>query len=176
MLQLLQWHCPPRFWHLKTPVHMLALDDLRAVYPGAKFVWTHRDPAAVLGSVCSLIAYTRSWVSDRDDAEELGREQLVLWSEAIRRALDFRSRIGEECFADIGFDSLQSDPVGAVVAAYRQLGIPVGDGRGRLEDWAGAHPPRAFGSHEFALEEFGLDASTVREQFSAYLERFPAQG
>ena len=35
VLQLLQWHCPPRFWHLKTPVHMLALDDLRRAYPGA---------------------------------------------------------------------------------------------------------------------------------------------
>ena len=73
VLQLLQWHCPPRFWHLKTPVHMLALDHLRAVYPAAKFVWTHRDPAPVLGSVCSLIAYTRSWVSDRNDADELGQ-------------------------------------------------------------------------------------------------------
>ncbi len=75
-LQLLQWHCPPRFWQVKTPVHMLALDYLRDVYPGSKFVWTHRDPAAVLGSVCSLIAYTRSWASDRSDPVELGREQL----------------------------------------------------------------------------------------------------
>ena len=172
VLQLLQWHCPPRFWHLKTPVHMLALDDLRRAYPGAKFVWTHRDPATVLGSVCSLISYTRSWVSDRDDAEELGREQLALWSEAIRRAMDFRNRIGEEWFADIHFDALQSDPVDAVVTAYDRLGILVGDGRSRLEGWAAAHPPRAFGSHEFALEEFGLDEGVVRDQFSEYLERF----
>ena len=33
VLQLLQWHCPPRLWHLKTPVHMLALDALDAAYP-----------------------------------------------------------------------------------------------------------------------------------------------
>ena len=59
-------------WHLKTPVHMLALDALDAAYPDARFLWTHRDPAEVLGSVCSLIAYTRSWVSDRDDSAELG--------------------------------------------------------------------------------------------------------
>jgi hypothetical protein len=151
---------------------MLALDDLFAVYPSAKFLWTHRDPADVLGSVCSLIAYTRSWVSDRDDAEELGREQLAVWSEAINRALEFRRRIGEECFADIDFASLQSDPVGAVCGAYEQLGIASGDARPHLQRWADDHPPGAFGSHEFALGDFGLDRSTVRESFAAYLERF----
>ena len=49
VLQLLQWHCPPRLWHLKTPVHMFALDALLEAYPDAKFLWSHRDPAKVLG-------------------------------------------------------------------------------------------------------------------------------
>lgn len=141
VLQLLQWHCPPRFWHLKTPVHTLALDDLLGVYPGAKFVWTHCDPAAVLGSVCSLIAYTRTWVSDRIHTDELGREQLSLRAEAVRRGMEFRSRIGEERFADVAFDSLQPDPVGAVETAYERLGIQLGEGRKQVEEWARAHPP-----------------------------------
>jgi hypothetical protein len=173
VLQLLQWHCPPRLWHLKTPVHMLALDALRSSYPSAKFVWTHRDPAAVLGSVCSLIAYTRSWASDRDDAEELGRGQLLLWAEAVRRALDFRHRIGEEHFADITHAELQSDPVGALNDAYGRLGLELGEGRGQVAAWACAHPPGAGGVHEFALDDFGLDAGVVRERFAAYLDRFP---
>jgi hypothetical protein len=44
VLHLLQWRCPPRLWHLKTPVHMFALDDLLASYPNARFLWSHRDP------------------------------------------------------------------------------------------------------------------------------------
>jgi hypothetical protein len=176
VLQLLQWHCPPRFWHLKTPVHMLALDDLRTAYPGARFLWTHRDPAAVLGSVCSLIAYTRSWASDRNDADELGRQQLALWAEAIRRALAFRDRIGEEWFADVGFDALQSDPVAAVASAYQRLGIELGEGRARVAEWASAHPRGEHGAHDFALAEFGLDAASVRDRFAGYLRRFPVAG
>jgi hypothetical protein len=172
VLQLLQWHCPPRLWHVKTPVHMLALDELRAAYPGSKFLWTHRDPAQVLGSVCSLIAYTRSWVSDEADAVELGHEQLELWSEAIRRATEFRSRIGEEFFADIDFDALQSDPVAAIGSAYERLGMAFGTGRRPVEEWARAHPPHQHGVHEFALEEFGLDTATVRNRFAPYFERF----
>ena len=86
VLQLLQWHCPPNLWHLKTPVHMFALGSLADAYPDAKFLWTHRDPAEVLGSVCSLIAYTRSWVSDRDDSAAIGEQQVELWREALVRA------------------------------------------------------------------------------------------
>jgi hypothetical protein len=172
VLQLLQWHCPPRLWHLKTPVHMLALDDLRAAYPGAKFIWTHRDPATVLGSVCSLIAYTRSWVSDRDDRLELGRQQLSLWAEAVRRGLEFRRRIGEEWFADVSFEGLQSDPVDALSSAYDRLGIELGEGRRPVQEWARAHPPNAQGAHEFSLDEFGLDAPMVADRFESYLERF----
>jgi Sulfotransferase family len=172
-LQLLQWHCPPRLWHLKTPVHMLALDALRSAYPSAKFLWTHRDPAAVLGSVCSLIAYTRSWASDRDDAEELGRQQLAFWAEAVGRALDFRDRAGEGCFADVNHAQLQSDPVGALAAAYEALGLDFADGRGPVEAWARDHRPGAHGVHEFALDDFDLDAGVVRARFAAYLDRFP---
>ena len=48
VLKLLQWHCPPTLWHLKTPVHMFSLDALVEAYPNAKFLWSHRDPAKVL--------------------------------------------------------------------------------------------------------------------------------
>ena len=90
VLKLLQWHCKPNLWHLRTPVHMFALDAFVEVYPNAKFLWSHRDPAKVLGSVCSLIAYIRSWSSDRRDPHELGAEQLAWWAKGIGRAMDFR--------------------------------------------------------------------------------------
>ena len=117
VLRLLQWHCPPRLWHLKTPVHMFALDALLDAYPKARFLWSHRDPAEVLGSVCSLIHYTRSWSSNRDDALELGPEQTERWAEGVRRAMDFRARVGDDRFADVSFAALQTDPIGALAAA-----------------------------------------------------------
>ena len=36
---------------VKTPAHMFAIDALDAVYPDAKFVITHRDPAKVMASL-----------------------------------------------------------------------------------------------------------------------------
>ena len=56
-------------------------------YQKARFLWSHRDPAKVLGSVCSLIHYTRSWSSDRNDVIELGAEMTDRWALAVERAI-----------------------------------------------------------------------------------------
>lgn len=176
-LRLLQWHCPPRLWHLKTPVHMLALGDVISVYPGARFLWTHRDPSQVLGSVCDLISYTRSWVSDRDESAEIGGQQVDIWVEALRRGIAFREKAGEELFADVYFDQLESDPVGTVRRAYTKLGLELGEGAAqRMRAWSQEHHRGAHGAHEYQLDEFGLTAHGVRETFRFYLDRFQGVG
>ncbi len=172
-LRLLQWRCPPRLWHLKTPVHMFSLDALLEAYPDAKFLWSHRDPAKVLGSVCSLIAYTRSWGSDRDDAMDLGPEELERWWLAVSRAMDFRARVGDDRFADVSFRDLQVDPVGALGAAYERIGLPFSDASRRaVTGWAESHEPGSHGHHTYDLADFGLEPEQVRRTFGPYLERF----
>jgi hypothetical protein len=172
-LKLLQWRCPPNRWHLKTPVHMLALDALDGVYPDARFVMTHRDPAAVLGSVCALIQVTRSMASEKRDPHRIGREQLELWPLALERAMAFRERIGEERFADVYFAEQLSDPVGVVERAYRKLGIRFTEqARERMSAWAETHQRGRHGTYTYRLEDYGLDADGVRERFRPYVERF----
>ena len=173
VLKLLQWRCPPNRWHLKTPVHMLYLDALVAEYPGARFLWCHRDPARVLGSVCSLIAYCRTWVSELDSATSIGAEQLAIWSEAMRRAINFRARAGDARFADVSFADLQSNPVGALERAYTQLDIPFDThSRAAVQRWADTHRPGQHGTHVSHLADFGLDPARVHAEFDAYLCRF----
>jgi hypothetical protein len=175
VLRLLQWHCPPTLWHLKTPVHMFALDALLEAYPKARFLWSHRDPAKVLGSVCSLIHYTRSWSSDRDDAVELGAEQLDRWWLAVSRAMDFRSRVGDERFADVAFAHLQVDPVGALAEALERIDIGFPDASRRaVTRWATGHTPGSHGQHRYDLADFGLDADRVRRRFAPYIESYEA--
>jgi hypothetical protein len=175
VLKLLQWHCPPDLWHLKTPVHMFALDALVEAYPNAKFLWSHRDPAKVMGSVCSLIRYVRSWSSDRDDAVELGREQVESWVEAVRRAMDFRNRVGDDRFADVSFADLQNDPVRTLHAGYEALGLTFSDATLQaVRRWSEDHPPGARGAHDYDLADYGLTPHGVRERFADYLATYDA--
>jgi hypothetical protein len=175
VLKVLQWHCPPTLWHLKTPVHMFALDALVDAYPNAKFMWSHRDPAKVMGSVCSLIRYVRSWSSDRNDPVELGAEQLDSWAEAVRRAMDFRKRVGDDRFSDVAFADLQSAPVLTLKTSYESLGLAFSEGAaGAVEQWAAEHRPGARGVHDYQLADFGLTAEGVRERFADYLDTYDA--
>jgi Sulfotransferase family len=177
VLKLLQWHCPPTLWHLKTPVHMFALDALIEAYPNAKFLWSHRDPAKVMGSVCSLIRYVRSWSSDRDDPKELGAEQLDSWAEAVRRAMDFRQRLGDSRFTDVAFADLQHDPVGTLRAGYASLGLTFSqDSERAVEQWADEHKPGSRGAHDYELSDYGLTPEGVRERFADYLRTYDATG
>ncbi|EFG78952.1 hypothetical protein HMPREF0591_1141 [Mycobacterium parascrofulaceum ATCC BAA-614] len=177
VLQLLQWHCPPTLWHLKTPVHMFALDALVEAYPDAKFLWSHRDPAKVMGSVCSLIQYLRSWSSDRNDANELGAEQVDSWVEAVRRAMDFRSRVGDDRFADVSFTDLQTDPVHTLRTGYEALGLSFTDATmASVERWAEGHRPGSRGAHDYELADYGLTPEGVRERFADYLATYDATG
>ena len=175
VLKLLQWHCPPVLWHLKTPVHMFALDALVEAYPNAKFLWSHRDPAKVMASVCSLIQYVRSWSSDRNDAKELGTEQLDSWVEGVRRAMDFRNRTGDERFADVSFADLQTDPVRTLQTSYESLGLTFTDATlHSVTQWARGHRPGSRGTHEYDLADYGLTPEGVRERFADYLAVYDA--
>jgi hypothetical protein len=154
---------------------MFALDSFVQVYPRAKFVWSHRDPAKVLGSVCSLIAYIRSWGSDRKDAHELGAEQLNWWVEGIGRAMDFREKFGDERFVDVSFADLQTDPVTTVATTYAQLGLEFSDdARLRVQKWADQHQPGHRGAHIYDLSDYGLTPEQVRGAFSDYLATYDA--
>jgi Sulfotransferase family len=175
VLKLLQWHCPPNLWHLKTPVHIFALDALAATYPQARFVWSHRDPAKVLGSVCSLIHYVRSWSSDRDDRATMGTELVDCWAEGIERAMDFRARTSEDRFVDVAFADLQTKPVETLSACYEQLGLNFSDAsRTAVRQWAAGNKPGARGEHTYQLSDYGLTVESVRERFGPYLERYDA--
>jgi hypothetical protein len=175
VLKLLQWHCPPVLWHLKTPVHMFGLDALVEAYPNAKFLWSHRDPAKVLGSVCSLIQYVRSWSSDRNDPKELGAEQVDSWVEAVRRAMDFRSRMGDDRFADVSFADLQTDPVSTLQNSYERLGLSFTEAASNsVKQWAEGHKPGARGAHGYDLADYGLTPEGVRERFADYLTAYDA--
>ncbi|OBK28715.1 sulfotransferase [Mycobacterium asiaticum] len=175
VLKLLQWHCPPSLWHLKTPVHIFALDALVEAYPNAKFLWSHRDPAKVMGSVCSLIRYVRSWSSDRDDPVELGAEQVDSWTEGVRRAMDFRRRMGDDRFVDVSFADLQAEPVATLQSSYDTLGLAFTDATlNSVRNWADQHKPGSRGAHDYDLADFGLTPEGVRERFADYLATYDA--
>lgn len=173
VLKLLQWRCPPTRWNLKSPPDLAHLDAVLAVYPDVRLVWTHRDPAKVLPSVCKLIAVLRALCSSAVDPHRLGREQLALWSAAVRRGLMLRREIGEASFADVFMDDVVDRPIATLAQLYGRLGLPFSDAvAARMRAWLAANPQHKHGVPRYSLEEFGLRLDEVRAAFREYTQHF----
>jgi hypothetical protein len=174
-LQVLSYGRPARRWVLKHPANLFHMSAIREVFPDARFVWTHRDPAVALASMCSLSESAR-WMYLRPEAVDLasiGREWLSIMSDGVSRALAQRSDLGPDIVLDLPYDHLTDDPGTTLPTLFERLGARWGD----ADDAnlaAAREAPRKRPPHRYSLERFGLDRAEVHEAFAGYMELLPA--
>lgn len=172
LLQLLQENNGGR-WTLKNPWHPLFLDDLTAVYPDAQLVMTHRDPAEVVGSACSLLRLVRPMYSDQVDYGEITETLLKTFDLMIARQNAYRDRHGEHAIHDIQYEAQLRDPVGTMRKLYAHFDEPLSaEAEARITRLAAENPQHKHGKHRYSLAEFGLTAEGVRQRYRDYCERF----
>lgn len=172
-LQHLQWRRTGRRWLLKAPAHLLALEDLLAVYPDAWIVQTHRDPVRVLASLASLIATLRGAFSDAVDPSEIGRDVSARWAEALRRSIEVRAHAREDRFVDVHYQQLLHEPMAVVHRLYERMGERLApDVERSMRRFVAENRPNRFGRHRYRLSTFALDADTERRRFASYREHF----
>ena len=164
---------PERRWVLKYPAHMRHLRALLQVYPDACFVQTHRDPARVLPSLCSLVSGWRGLYEGSVDREEVSRWLLELWSSTLLDALLVRRTREPAQFFDLHLRDVASDPVGCVKRLYGHFGFDWSPEAERsMRAWHAQNPQAKQGEHRYSPEQFGLTSRAIRESFAPYLEQF----
>jgi len=172
LLQLLQEHNGGR-WTLKNPWHPLFLDDLTTVYPDAQLVMTHRDPAEVVGSACSLIRLVRPMFSDVVDLREIAGQMMETFDLMIARQNAYRDKHGETSIHDIQYAEQLHDPVGQMRKLYARFDEPfTREAEAAMIKLVADNPQGKHGKHVYSLEEFGLTAEGVRRHYRDYCERF----
>lgn len=174
-LQLVHYHRPhgTRF-ALKDPTHSVFVDTILELFPGARFVFTHRDPAVTLSSLCSLYAYTRALFSDEVDAHSLGPELMNSYLPAsLERAVERVDRLPAGRVAHVRAPELFTNPVAAMSAAYRDLGIELGEeARNAMQRLVDTEARKPKDVHVHRPEGFGLRRDAIRERLSGYCARF----
>jgi hypothetical protein len=175
ILRMLHSRRPPTQWLLKYPAYLFQLRDVVDRYPTARFVMTHRDPAAALPSMCSTILDSRAKrLPDMPtDRRVFGPQMLEHWTEGMHRALDERTALGEQRFIDVGQREVETDPVGTAERVYESAGLHLFDDvRGAMARWAAENRRGARGEHRYHASEFGLTNDEIRGAFGDYLDRF----
>jgi hypothetical protein len=172
LLQVLQTHNGGR-WTLKNPWHPLFLNQLTTVYPDAQLVMTHRDPAEVVGSACSLIRLIRPMFSDKVDMRQIAQQMIATFDLMISRQNAYRDQHGENSIFDIQYNDQLRDPVGQMRKLYAHFDEPfTAEIEAAMTRLMAENPQGKHGKHVYSLEEFGLTADGVRKHFRDYSERF----
>lgn len=170
-LQMLQHHATGR-WTMKNPWHPLFLDALTEVYPDAQLVMTHRDPAEVLGSACSLLKAVRPIYTDHNDPKAIGEDLLETFDVMIQRQFAYREKHGWDAIYDVQYADTLKDPIGVIRGIYQHFGEPLTPAAEQAMDAYMANNKQGkHGKHSYTLEEFGLTREGVHERYADYIER-----
>jgi Sulfotransferase family len=176
VLKVLQWLRGGDRWVLKSPQHIEQFPALRATFPDATFVVTHRDPLSVTTSVATMIAYTARLSHERVDPHFIGG----YWADRIERMLrscaDERDVLPAGQSIDVPFDEFMADDVAMVGRIYELAGQPMTDGaRAAMQAFMDEHPRGKFGGIRYDLADFGLDPAERRQALRFYTDRFGVQ-
>jgi hypothetical protein len=179
VVKLLGSRKPPDLWLFKAPHHKFHLAALTHAYPDIRFVMTHRDPAKVVPSYTSLVSTIFPPAAGQRDLCALGTEVSEHLREGMARAIEERTRIGEDRFFDVQHRDLVDDPQGTVRRVYAWLGLGLTDHVAKtIFDWQESHAMGASGSHRYTPEQFGLSADQIRSDYDFYIRHFdvPVEG
>ena len=71
------------------------------------------------------------------------------------------------------YNDLVRDPAATIGAAYKHFGQDIDPlHTHKIDAWVEQRPKNTFGIHKYTLEEFGLDAKKMREQYAEYTETY----
>ncbi len=176
ILQLLDWQRPGRRWLLKTPAHLWGIAPLIECFPDVSLVWCHRDPVSSIASVCSL-----TWTMMRPITDltrpEIGPLCLDFYATSLERGLAMRELQDPSRFIDVDHDAFVADPLVVVKRIYERFDLPIApSAQAAFEAHVAANPRGRHGRHAYALEEYGLDADSVRARFAAIVDRTRIHG
>lgn len=174
LLQYMTWVRGPNRWVLKSPPHMENLRALKAVYPDATLVITHRDPVAVIQSAITMLAYGDR-IRRRVDVHELARYWIDRIEVLLRRCVEQRDTWPHAL--DVRFHEYMACPMDVVENVYSRAGLELtAAARAQIGNYMAANPRGKHGQVGYDLAgDFALDVAALRERFAFYYERFGVQ-
>lgn len=160
-------------WLLKSPQHLEQLPVLAEVFPDAPVILTHRDPARVVTSMATMIAYTDRIFLDAPDPGATGRR----WADRIETMLASLMRdrdvLGPERSMDLPLESFLADQTGTLERVFALAGIELTDSaRTGAREYLDSHAKGHLGTVDYRPEAVGLSTDDLRARFADYSTRF----
>ena len=174
-VQLIGMNEPEKRWLLKNPGHIENLDLLFAIYPDARVIQTHRDPAKAVPSLVSLLMnlhpiYEEGRVQQR--AENMLVREVNKWAEAVRKADRVREKHAGQVL-DVVHADFHANPMAVLERIYAFIGMDIPDDtRTAMARRIDEKPELALGAHRYNIADYGMTDEQAREPFGDYVQRY----
>ncbi|MFF2191452.1 sulfotransferase family protein [Streptomyces sp. NPDC058157] len=165
-LQRILWRRPGGTLVLKDPYHALNLNEINTVYGDARYIHLHRDPAEVLGSLCSLNESVRKLSYENQPVHTYGAELGALIKRLLVAQQEFQQANAVDGRSlDIAYSRLAADPVGTACTIMEFLKLEVtAETERRLTEHVAEFHQHKYGVHRYSLDRFCVDEEElVRE-------------
>ena len=174
-VQLIGSNEPQKRWLLKNPGHIEQLDLLFAIYPDAKVIQTHRDPAKALPSLCALLMHLHPIYEEgryEQRAHNMLTREAGKWAKAVRLADKVReSHRGQ--VMDVVHGDFHRNPMGVLERIYSFIDMEIThQARAGFAQRIAEKPELSYGVHRYNIANFGMSEDRVREQYGDYIQRF----
>jgi hypothetical protein len=174
-VQLIGLNDPGKRWLLKNPGHIAHLDLLFTLFPDARVIQTHRDPAKAVPSLVSLLMNLHPVMEEgRADqrAENMLVREVAKWAEAVRKADAVRARHPDQVL-DIVHADFHRQPMQVLERIYAFIGWDIPDEtRAALARRIDEKPELQRGAHRYSIADYGMREHEAREPFGDYVERY----
>jgi hypothetical protein len=176
-LQVLTFLKGPNRWVIKCPQHMEQLPALRAIFPDATYVITHRDPVGSIRSTLSMALYASRVLRTKSDPEEPKGYWIDRYKTLLSRCVRDHHLLPPEQTIDVYFHDWIKDPDRILREIYEKADMRLDAGTlATLHQYHADNDPGVKGRVVFNLErDFGLSADDIRQQFQFYFDYFPVQ-
>ena len=174
-VQLIGSNEPEKRWLLKNPGHIDNLDLLFAIFPDAKVIQTHRDPAKAVPSLVSLLMNLHPLMEEgraRQRGENMLAREVAKWSSAVRKCEKVRQRHPGKVL-DVVHADFHREPMAVLERIYAFIGMNVPeDTRAAFAHRIAEKPELARGVHRYDIADYGMTEDEARAPFHDYIERY----
>ena len=155
---------------LKAPEHLWNLDVLLEVFPKARFVITHRNPASSIVSYASMISMFRRTAYNNPDFKRLGPYVATVFKKGLDRAISVRQKIdSNKRIIDVHCEDIQNLPIQTIEKICEFLNINTNEeDHKKIKEWLKNKNTDFPGRHYYEYEKYGVDKALIEKDFYYY--------
>ena len=172
MQRTLYLYGPQKRFLSKTPANSGRVGTLHETFPDARFIYTNRDPAAVLPSTLSLFSFQWGVFSDLLEAYPFREEMLEMTQHWYRYTVERLDQMPVGSYTMVMYYDLVNDLEQTITDIYQAFDLDIGPAYAQALEEEVGKADEYTSTHRYALEDMGLTRERIEAEYRDVYKRY----